>query len=266
MKSIRILLSAVSLLMLLGCSDGIDAASMTKIFNVTCDSIENYPNGDPPNGNVIFPPALNRQFYVFKGIVKDGQIDCAEKTTVYRHHLLPSSSYPYNYGVQKNCLALDSFYTYKSDPTYLSPDDDEKYALLIRSHGQPDGNIQSDFFYPKDLIAIKCKNFTRTLSDRKYYKYDYSWMIEFSGEQPDSLYFMQFKYGQWSVTKAYYKLYKLSSSYINYYEKIDLDSTNFIHNTSTDSYIAIGSHPGGGGYTAIFAEYGDYYVRVTPRM
>ena len=259
MKNIRILLYAVSVLMLLGCSGGIgtDAdAGMTKIFNVTCstDVTNDRYSYNPPNWNVIFPPVLDERVCVFKGIVKDGQIDGKEKTTEYKTF---AKFYDSDYKYLEN-KAMDYFYAAAGDTVYLSPDDDDNYALLVWSYSvnsdgkiSPNGYIQSDFFYPKDLIAIKCKRFTRVAKE-------YSWTIEFSGERPDS---PSFVYASSSVNsaKAYWKL-------SDYYKdkEINLDDTNLIP-TGTDSYIAIGSHPGGSGHTAIFAEYGDYYVRVTPR-
>ena len=248
MKNIRILLSAVSMLMLLGCSDDIDTASMTKIFNVTCDT--GVTGSLAPDWNVIFPPVLNDPFYVFKGIVKDGQIDCDEETTGYKRI---SSTLRYDYA-DSAFAEINSLYTDKTNDTkvYLSPDDDENYALLIWSYTSP--NIQSDFFYPKDLIAIKCKSFTRVAKE-------YSWTIEFSGERPDSL---SFVYASSSVNsaKAYWKL---SDSYKD--KEINLDDTNLIP-TGTGSYITKGSYSVGSSsaYGACFAKYGDYYVRVTPRM
>ena len=266
MKNIRILLYAVSLFMLLGCSDGISTdAGMTKIFNVTCDTgVTSNSYYLPPNWNVIFPPVLDKPFYVFKGIVKDGQIDCAEKTTVYRSY---TSSFSYDYAKSKYA-AISSLYTDKTSTLepYLSPDDDENYALLIWSYEvNSDGkisshnNIQSDFFYPRDLIAIKCKSFTWSSSG-----YSYSWEIEFS-KRPDCLYFVQASNSTNSAVSSYKAYYKLPNYYISYSKKIDLDSTNFIHDTGTDSYIATGLHSAGNGYTALFAKYGNYYVRVTPR-
>lgn len=277
MKSIRILLYVVSLFMLLGCSDGIDAdTGMTKIFNVTCDTdVTSNSYYLPPNWNVIFPPVLDKPFYVFKGIVKDGQIDCAEKTTVYRSY---TSSFSYDYANSKYA-AISSLYTDKTSTLepYLSPDDDENYALLIWSYEvNSDGkisshnNIQSDFFYPRDLIAIKCKKYTMT---KGYLNYDYSWEIEFS-KRPDCLYFVQASNSTNSAVSSYKAYYKLPNYYnenrtkfSSYYDEITLDHTNFyeyIPLTGTHSYIAKGSHSANSGYVALFAKYGDYYVRVTP--
>ncbi|MCH5294300.1 MAG: hypothetical protein J1F14_00140 [Treponema sp.] len=280
MKNIRILLYAVSVLMLLGCSGGIgtDAdAGMTKIFNVTCSTdVTSNSYYLPPNWNVIFPPVLDETVCVFKGIVRDGQIDCAEETTVYRSY---TSSFSYDYANLKYA-AISSLYTDKTSTfePYLSPDDDENYALLIWSYEvNSDGkisshnNIQSDFFYPRDLIAIKCKSFTRISSG-----YSYSWEIEFSGKRPDCLYFVQASNYTNSAVSSYKAYYKLPNYYnenrtkfSSYYDEITLDHTNFyeyIPLTGTHSYIAKGSHSANSGYAALFAKYGDYYVRVTPRM
>lgn len=261
MKNIRILLYAVSLLMLLGCSGGIDAdTGMTKIFNVTCDTgVTSNSYYLPPNWNVIFPPVLDESVCVFKGIVKDGQIDGKEKTTDYKTFAKFYDS-DYKYLEHKN---MDYFYADTSDKVYLSPDDEENYALLVWSYRvnsdgkiPPNGYIQSDFFYPKDLIAIKCKSFTWSSSG--YNSGYYSWTIEFS-EQPDSLYFVR-STSDYSMlsSKAYWKL---SDSY----KDKELDP-NFL-TTSTGSYITTGSYSvnSSSGYAALFAKYGDYYVRVTPR-
>ena len=266
MKNIRILLYAVSMLMLSGCSGGIgtDAdAGMTKIFNVTCstDVTNDRYSYNPPNWNVIFPPVLDETVCVFKGIVRDGQIDGKEKTTEYKTFSKFYDS-DYKYLGHKN---MDYFYAAASDTVYLSPDDDDNYALLVWSYKvnsdgkiPPNGYIQSDFFYPKDLIAIKCKSFTWSSSG--YYSEYYSWTIEFS-ERPDSLYFVRSTNYSLLGSKAYWKL---SDSYKD--KEIELDDTNLIP-TSTGSYITTGSYSvnSSSGDAALFAKYGDYYVRVTPR-
>ncbi|MCH5290835.1 MAG: hypothetical protein J1D88_03625 [Treponema sp.] len=244
MKKVRAFLFAASLLMFYGCANFLNDKfdfkdtlrehnEYARVFNITSDSTDS----SAPNWNVIFPPVLRKDFYLYKGIVQDGKIDYSASTT-------GRSSFEglkLDYG--RGWAAMLYHYVSSTDELYLSSDDDGSYAYQMQTH---DGTSTSKLFYPKDIISIKCKSFERNASY-------YSWEFEFS-EQPDSLYFAQAR-GTLDVPyKSFWKLPSYYGSYGNRFDefaKLDSASSNF-------------TTARGGGYAAIFAKYGDYYVRVTP--
>ncbi|MCH5279796.1 MAG: hypothetical protein J1E60_08435 [Christensenellaceae bacterium] len=255
MKKIRVFLFAASLLMFYGCANFLNEKfdfkdtfreretpetdtdttpkTMARVFNTTSDST----GITAPDWNVIFPTVLNKDFYLYKGIVQDGQIDYSASTTGYKSFKGRNYDYERNGGA-----AITSYYVSSTDELYLSSDDDGTYAYQMQSY---DGTSTSELFYPNDIISVKCKSFEKNATY-------YSWEFEFS-EQPDSLYFVQGT-SNVCIYKSFWKLpgyHDTYSSYFYEFEELDSASSNFT--TSREGYEA-----------AIFAKYGDYYVRVTP--
>ena len=263
MKKIRVFLFAVSLLMFYGCAnylnekfnfkdtfkeretpetdtdtdpdtstdpDTEDDGPYERIFNITSDSTDNAA----PNWNIIFPPALDKDFTLYKGIVY-GIINYNASTTEKKTFKGLNNDYEQ----YTNGTYIDDYYVANSDPAYLSPEDDDTYAYQIQSNG-----TKSELIYPKDIIAIKCEYFRKSGSS-------YSWKFEFS-EQPDKLYFVR---GDAACTyKSFWKLHEYYSSHTD-------EFTEYKELNSTESSF---TSSGIGESVAIFAKYGNYYVRVTP--
>ena len=241
MKRIKLIagiLCAISLIAFSGCdhiTDDDENYDKTRVFNITTSDTTSTSLTSKPNWNVIFPPVLNNAFTVSKGKVNANEFN---EITARNESISTNLTQDYE---NSSWATISKLYVDSSSDVYLSPDDTDGYAYRIKSSG----NVTSDLIYPKDIIKIECKWFD-------YIDGMFLWEIEFS-EEPDALYLVS------GTDKISYKSAWKFTSYLastqcdySLKEELEPSETNYYRYTNPSTY------------TAIFAKYGDYYVRVTP--
>ena len=247
MKRIKLIagiLCAISLIAFSGCGhitddDDDKNYDKTRVFNITTSDTTSTSLTSKPKWNVFFPPVLNWDFTVYKG--KVGAYDFNESTAANEFF---SNSLNYDYE-NTSWAATSKLYVDNSSYVYLSPDDTRGYAYRIKSQKSGADDIVSDLIYPEDIIKIECKLFD-------YIDDMFLWDIEFS-KKPDALYLVS----GFSNTINYKSAWKFTA----YFESSSCDySLKEELEPSETKYRCANPYR----YTAIFAKYGDYYVRVTP--
>lgn len=250
MKRIKLIagiLCAISLIAFSGCDitdddDNNNGDGRTRVFNITTSDTTSTSFTNTPNYNVIFPPVLNNAFTVSKGKVNANEFN---EITARNESISTNLTQDYE---NSSWATISKLYVDSSSDVYLSPDDTNGYAYRIKSHSYSE-DVTSDLIYPEDIIKIECKWF-------EYIDGMFLWEIEFS-EEPDTLYLVSGSTENKINYKSAWKFTSyLASTQCDYSLKEELEpsETNYYNYRYTNPST----------YTAIFAKYGDYYVRVTP--
>ena len=215
---------------------GGDSVANARVISVTSESNS---GSNSPNWNVFFPPVLDEDFYVIKGLPSGGKIDIGSSSTSYKEFSgcsETSSSYK-----DSHVKSSDMIYWYArpSDSVYLNPSSTEEAYVLISDSGK-----SSSLIYPRDMLTVHCNSFTQSNSG-------YSWDFDYGPTKPDALYLVVWS----SVYTAVWGLedyYSENTTEFSLFQKLSPYAKSYNCQSGT-----------GGKKPQIYAAYGKYCVRVT---
>jgi len=223
-----------------GYDGNLTGGSKARVISVTSDSNS---GSSSPNWNVFFPPALNEDFYVIKGIPFGEKINIDSSSTSYERFNGCDSSYKSSYVMSSD---MSSWYAGPSDSVYLDPDSTDGMAyVLLGSSGK-----SSSLIYPSDMLTVHCNYFTRSNSSSGI---TFSWDFDYGTTKPDALYLVV-----WSSNN------KTVWGLEDYYSENETDFSLFQKLSPYDrGYTWSSGYIWGSDYAQVYAAYGKYFVRVT---
>ena len=222
-----------------------------QVFNLTCGS---GCGDEAPNYNLFIPPKVDSGFQLIKGMINESEkINYKSSTKDEKSFsaLSTSNSSSSNYySSDYNYAKIDAWYIEPSDnDLYIAPTENRtnNYGLYGYVMAQDNYKTSSRLFSSDSFNKIKCNSYSE-VSDSDHLKITYSWNIDFN-PSPDSIIIVRGSSSD--LCKAFWNDFRD----LTIIKTLSPDETSFFDNNATGSRW--------GGYSAIYARYGDYYVRVT---